>query len=94
MGDNKENRGIGLQLLLKPHASLEIEMVGGLVKEEQVRSQEERPGQGNSHSPAAGEVLALLVLHRRRELKSHQQMCCSRLSCISSKIVETFIHLM
>ena len=53
MGDNKENRRIGLQLLLKPHASLKIEMIGGLVKEKQVRSQEERPGQGNSHSPAA-----------------------------------------
>ena len=52
-----------LQLLLEPHARLKIQVIGRLVKEQQVRPDEERARKGHTHAPTSREILTLLVLH-------------------------------
>jgi hypothetical protein len=45
---------IGKQKLFKPVARFKVEMVGGLVEQEQIRFLQQQLGQGNAHLPAAG----------------------------------------
>ena len=51
---NENHRvGIGAKIFLEPVASLEVEMVGRLVEQQQVRSSEQELGERDSHLPAA-----------------------------------------
>ena len=57
MRDEDDGVRIGVQVLLEPVARLEIEMVGRLVEQQQVRLAEQQLGQRDPHLPAAGERL-------------------------------------
>ena len=59
VGDEDVAEGIGLEVVLEPVARFEIEMVGRLVQQEQVRLGEQQFRQRNTHLPAAGELLRL-----------------------------------
>ena len=45
----------GLEERLEPHDRLEVEVVRGLVHQQDVGPAEQHPGQGHAHLPAAGE---------------------------------------
>src|SRR3712207_9444485 len=45
-----------LEPALQPHRSFQVEVVGGLVQQQQVGLQEQRAGQRHAHPPAAGEL--------------------------------------
>ncbi len=55
---------------LQPEAGLEVEVVGGLVEQEQVRLGEQGPGQRHAHAPAAGEAGERPRLHRGVEAEA------------------------
>ena len=55
--DQHEGERILQQILLEPVAGFEIEVVGGLVEQQQVRLFEQQLGQRDAHLPAAGEFL-------------------------------------
>src|SRR5208282_2436236 len=57
--DQYKSVRIGSQILLKPVASFEIKMVGGLVEQQQVRLLQKKFGQGEAHLPSAGEFIRL-----------------------------------
>ena len=51
------------QLLLEVHTCLQVQVVGGLIQEQQCRLEEEGSGQRHSHTPTTRKVTALLLLH-------------------------------
>ena len=52
-----DHRGVGvfLQAGLKPERAFEIEIVGGLIEQQQVRLGKQGRSQGHAHAPTAGE---------------------------------------
>ena len=59
VGDEDVAEGIVLEVVLKPVAGFEIEMVGGLVEKQQIGLGEQQFGQRDAHLPAAGELIGL-----------------------------------
>ena len=57
VADHQDGARIALQPRLQPQGALEVEVVGGLVQEEEVGLGQERPRQRRPHAPAAGEVV-------------------------------------
>ncbi len=55
--DEHEGVGVGAEIVLEPVARFEIEMVGGLVEQQEVGLLEQELRQCDAHLPAAGEVL-------------------------------------
>ena len=56
--DEDDRVGIGAKVLLEPVAGLEVEMIGRLVEQQQVRPSEQQLGERDPHLPAAGERFA------------------------------------
>ena len=63
VGNEDEDLLVVLQLFFQPDTALEVEMVSWLIEQEEVRLNEEGAGEGDTHAPSSGEVLALLVHH-------------------------------
>ena len=57
--DQHVGEGILQQIFFQPVAGFEIEMVGGLVEQQQVRLRQQQLGQRNAHLPAAGELFGV-----------------------------------
>ena len=55
MADDEDRRGIALQIVDQPERSLEIEVVGRLVEQQEVGLGEQHGGKRHAHPPAAGE---------------------------------------
>ena len=62
--DEDDRVRIGAEILLEPVARLEIEVVGRLVEQQQVRTAEQQLGERDAHLPAAGERLARPLARR------------------------------
>ena len=54
--DDENRAGVALQILLEPEQRLEVEMVGRLVEQQQVRLLRQQPGQVRPHHPAAAHL--------------------------------------
>jgi len=59
--DEDDGVGVAAQEGLEPVARLEVEVVGGLVEEQELRLLQQQGGQGDAHLPAAGELAAVAV---------------------------------
>ncbi len=57
VGDEQEGAGVVAQVFLEPEQRDEVEMVGGLVQEEEVRFHHQESGEMGAHHPAAAEFL-------------------------------------
>jgi hypothetical protein len=55
MRDHQQRSGIGGEPVLEPHDGVEIEMVGGLIEQQQIRTRPQGASHGQTHAPAAGE---------------------------------------
>jgi len=55
VADEQEGAAVPAEVALEPAEALEVEVVGGLVEEEQVRLGGEEPGEVGTHHPAAAE---------------------------------------
>jgi hypothetical protein len=56
VGDEEEGARVGPQPLFEPEDGVQIQMVGGLVQEQQVGAAHEGLGQVEAHAPPAGEL--------------------------------------
>src|SRR3546814_3974678 len=54
MADHDQGLGIGLEVAFQPDRGLQVEMVGRLVEQQQLRLLEQHRGQRHTHPPAAG----------------------------------------
>ena len=64
MADQDQRARVAAQMLLQPDRGLEVEMVGGLVEQQEVGLEEQHAGQRHAHPPAAGERGQRLLLRR------------------------------
>ena len=82
--DEDDGVRVAVQVLLEPVAGFEVEVVRGLVEQQQARLAEQQPGQGDPHLPAAAERVGRPREVRRLEAEPLQHgrrsspRCCSR----------------
>ena len=74
MRDQHEGVRVGGQILFQPVAGFQVEVVGGLVEQQQVGLFEQQLGQRDAHLPAAGELFgaALPIALRETEAGEHR----------------------
>jgi hypothetical protein len=77
-------------VFLKPHARLEVEVVRGLIQQQQLRRREERLCQGDAHAPPAGHVLCGPIgrYHVIREAQASEDLSCAWLGAGGVKLVK------
>ena len=56
VADEEDRAPVGRQVLLQPADGVDVEVVGGLVEEQDVGVAQQQPGQQDPHAPAAGEL--------------------------------------
>ena len=61
MRDQHEGVRIVAEILFQPVAGFQVEMVGGLVEQQQVRLLQQQLGQRDAHLPAAGKLFGLAL---------------------------------
>ena len=72
MADDQNGGGIGLEIIDQPQHAFEIEIIGRLVKQQQVGLREQHGGERHAHAPAAGEFAQRPVLRRLVEAEAGQ----------------------
>ncbi len=72
--DHQRRRRVPLQPRLQPHRPFQVEEVGRLVQQQQVRLGEQRRGQRRAHAPAAGELGHRPGRSAWREPQAHQDL--------------------
>ena len=70
VADQDQRAGIGLEIALQPDRGLQVQVVGRLVEQQQVRLREQQRGQRHAHPPAAGEFAAGALLCRLVEAEA------------------------
>ena len=78
VGDDQEGARKAPQPGLEPHDRVEIEVIGRLVEEQEVRRRGERARHGRTHPPAAGQRIQAPRLVARRETESAQDSARER----------------
>ena len=56
MRDDQDRAGVALQIFLEPEQRFEVEVIGRLVQQQQVRLLRQQPGQVRAHDPAAAHL--------------------------------------
>ena len=84
---------VGDEVLLEPVARLEVEMVGRLVEQQQVRRAQQQLRQRETHLPAARQVIGQLLLHLRLEAEPAQHRRDLELDLIAVAQAEAILHL-
>jgi hypothetical protein len=77
--DHQQRAGILEQPLLEPQHRIQVQMVGGLVEQQQIGRRHQRPCHVQPHPPAAGKLGNRLHVRGRREAQAMQQSpgaCC------------------
>ena len=62
MGNEHQAAGVARQVILKPEQRFEIEMVGGLIEQQERRLTDKQTGEMGAHDPAAREGLGLFIV--------------------------------
>src|SRR5215475_365959 len=68
--DDDNGARIVCDVVLKPQGAFEVEIVGGLIKQQQIRFGKQRRRERHPHAPAAGEFRARPLLIRMRKAES------------------------
>mmetsp|Transcript_5424 Transcript_5424/g.10351 ORF Transcript_5424/g.10351 Transcript_5424/m.10351 type:complete len:318 (-) Transcript_5424:233-1186(-) len=90
---NDERLLPALQVLLQPEHGAQVEMVGGLVQQQQRGLDEERARERDAHAPAAGEGLGRPCLHRGGEAQAMQDLGRARIRSVCVFSVQQLVHL-
>ena len=93
VGDEHERAVVRLQELLQPVDRGEVEVVGRLVEEQQVRLGREDPRQLGAHAPSAGERPERLRELVRREAEASERDLDARLDVVSAEVLELRLQL-
>ena len=91
---NQQNRaGIILQIFLKPLQCAEVEMVGRLVEQEQVRLLHQQSGEIRAHHPSAAHRLGRPVEIPFSERQPAEDRLGARFELVAAEFVEARLHL-
>jgi hypothetical protein len=93
MGDHHHAAGVGGEKALEPGERLEVEVVGGLVEEQEIGPQQEEPGQRRAHPPTSRELAERAVGVRRSEAETSQDDLRLGLKAVAAECLEAVLHL-
>ena len=93
VGDDEHGALPRRQEELEPRECVHVEVVGGLVEEEQVGLGEERERERDSHAPTARHLARRLLLHRHVEAQPDEQLRRARLRVVRLELFEPLVHL-
>ena len=93
MGNQNDREGIGLEVALQPVARLDVQVVGRLVEQQDVRFGEKQPGQGDPHLPAAGELAAFTLPVRGEKTQAAQDIAHLRFHGIATLEAEFLLKM-
>ena len=80
------------QKALQPQGGFQVQVVGGLVQQQQIGSREQGGGQGHAHAPAAGERFAGKRLGHIVESQPRQDGCGPGWSGMGVDVVQALVH--
>ena len=83
--DQHERVGIGFEIGFEPVARFEIEMVGRLVEQQQIRFFEQQFRQRDAHLPAAGELFHAPLPVVAAEAEARRARCPRAIRCCSRR---------
>ena len=87
VGDEDHRAGECAQPVLEPHHRVEVEMVRGLVEEQEVRAAHQRAREVEPHAPAAGEFRHWARLRRLVEPEAREQRLRARARLVAADLV-------
>ena len=90
---HEEGGGQRVEERLEPHDRLDVEVVGGLVHEQDVRPAEEDARHGHAHLPAAGEGAHVAVDALVVEAEAVQDLARLRLEGVAAHVLVGLLHL-
>ncbi len=85
--DEQQRARVGLQPVLQPQHGVEVEVVGGLVQQQQVRAAHERAREVQPHAPAAGERGHGHRFGLRREAQAGHERLRARFRRVAADLV-------
>ena len=91
VGGHDEDRLPLGKVVLEPHARAQVEMISGLIENEQHGTHEERLRQRDAHAPAARHVLGHPVHHRLRKAQAEEQLARALLKGVRVHLVELVV---
>ena len=92
MRDDQDRAGVALQVVLEPEQRLEVEMVGGLVQQQQVRFLRQQPGQVGAHHPAAAHLARGPVEILLAEAQAGEDLLGLGFEPIAAQLIEPVMH--
>lgn len=91
VGGDDEDVVVGGEVSFEPDDGAEIEMIGGLVEEEEMGLDEERAGEGDAHAPTTGHVFCGLFHHGGGEPETVEDAACLCLERVGVHLLELFV---
>jgi len=88
VGDEDHRARIVLEVFLQPVPRGQVEMVGRLVHEEEVRPGQQQLGQRDAHLPAARELLCPARLVGQREAEALEHVGHARVDLVPAEVLE------
>ena len=93
MADDDQARPVGLEKRLQPERRFEIEMVGRLIEQQEIRLGEEQRGKRDTHAPATGEFIERSDLRLFGKAEAGENAGRPRRSAMGIDRVEPFMNL-
>ncbi len=87
VGDQQQRARVGREPILQPHDGVEVEVVGGLIEQQQVRAAHQRLREVQPHAPAAGKLRYGTRLLFFIETQARQQRRRARARGVTADVV-------
>ena len=92
VADQHQHAGVFQQPLLQPQHRVQVEVVGGLVEQQQVAGRHQRARQIEPGAPAAGKSGHRARMGFRREAQPVQQPSCTRRGVVTAQVAQALVR--
>ena len=93
MADDNHGSGISFEPCFKPDQGVQVQVVGGLVKQQNIRRTHQRPRQLQTHAPAARKTVHRVIQFVNAEPQSQDQRFCARQGVVVTGIGQVGIDM-
>ena len=93
VADDEDGVRIGAQVALEPHRAFEVEVVGRLVEQQDLRLEEQHGGERNAHAPAARQRAARALLRCLVEAEAGEDLRGARRRGVRVDVGEPLVDL-
>ena len=93
VGDEEQRAGVAHEPFLEPQHGVEVEMIGRLVEQQQIRAAHQRLREVEAHPPSAGKASDGLAVPPLGEAQPRQQRRGARAGGVAADLVEAVMQL-